>query len=59
MATITSDKWTNSDEWTTLIAESQHASFQAHLAEAAAEGTPVTSVIVVGGVPVVYNVIQE
>jgi hypothetical protein len=56
MATMTSDKWNDSEDWRELVSPAMHERFLETLADSKREGKEVKNVIVVGGTPIVYNV---
>lgn len=50
--------WEESDDWRSIVAPDQQADFLKRVSEAQRDGYRVKSVLVMAGVPVIYNVEQ-
>lgn len=55
MAELTPDAWTTTQDFRDVVKPSFHADFLQTIADAHAEGYAITKVVVVGGVPVIYQ----
>ena len=55
MTNLTPTAWIESQDFRDVVNPDQHADFLANIAAAHAEGYVVTRVVVIGGVPVVYE----
>ena len=56
MANLTPESWTETDDFREIVKPSQQADFLERIAEAHREGKVVNSVMVMNGVPVLYNI---
>lgn len=55
MATVTSKQWVESEDWRSIVSPEHHEDFLRTLKEMRADGSEVTSVLVIGGTPITYN----
>lgn len=56
VTTLEPSSWTESEDWRGTIKPELHADFLKSIADAQRDGNPVKSVVVAGGVPIIYNI---